>query len=68
MYGSVQRREEKVKRCIIKNKKKVSEQFGRKMIEDVNGKKKLFRKEVRDAKGGKAECCSRINHENRRLT
>ena len=29
----------KVKRCIIQSKKKVNEQFGRKMNEDVNGNK-----------------------------
>ena len=27
----------KVKRCIIQSKKRVNEQFGRKMKEDVNG-------------------------------
>ena len=32
----------KVKRCIIQSKKKVNEQFGRKMNEDVNGNRKLF--------------------------
>ena len=42
----------KVKRCIYQNKKKVDEQFGRKMSEDVNGNKKLFWKEVSNAKGG----------------
>ena len=39
----------KVKRCIYQNKKKVDEQFGRKMSEDVNGNKKLFWKEVSNA-------------------
>ena len=42
MFGSVQGGEEKVKRCIIQSKKKVNEQFGRKMNEDVNGNRKLF--------------------------
>ena len=32
----------KVKRCIYQSKKKVNEQFGREMNEDVNGNKKLF--------------------------
>ena len=32
----------KVKRCIIQSKKKVNEQFGRKMNEDVNGNRKFF--------------------------
>ena len=31
----------KVKRCIYQSKKKVSEQFGRKMNEDVNGNRKF---------------------------
>ena len=35
----------KVKRCIIQSKKKVNEQFGRKMNEDENGNRKLFSKE-----------------------
>ena len=41
MYGSLQRKR-KVKKCIYQRKKKVKEQFGRKMNEDVNGNKKLF--------------------------
>ena len=45
----------KVKMCIIQSKKKVNEQFGRKMNEDVNGNKKLFWKEVSNRKGGKVE-------------
>ena len=32
----------KVKRCIIQSKKKVNEQFGRKMNENMNGNRKLF--------------------------
>ena len=32
----------KVKRCIIQDKKKVNEQFGRKMNENVKGNRKLF--------------------------
>ena len=32
----------KLKRCIIICRKKVNEQFGRKMNEDVNEKRKLF--------------------------
>ena len=43
----------KVKRCIIQSKKKVNEQFGRKMNEDVNGNRKLFWKEVSNIQGGK---------------
>ena len=34
-------------------KKKVNEQFGRKMNDDVNGNRKLFLKEVSNVKGGK---------------
>ena len=32
----------KVKRCIIQSKKKVNEQFGRKINEDVCGNRKLI--------------------------
>ena len=67
MYGNLQRREEKVKRCIYQSKKKVNKQFGRKMDEDVNGKRKLFWKGVSNAKGGKVESCSRIKVGNGRL-
>ena len=56
--------ERKVKRCIYQNKKKVNEQFVRKMNEDLNGNRKLFWKEVSIAKGGKVESCSRIKDEN----
>ena len=47
------REKRKVKRCIIQCKKKVNEQFGRKMNEALNGNRKLFWKEVSNAKGGK---------------
>ena len=40
----------KVKRCKYRSKKKVNEQFGRKMNEDVNGNMKLFWKEVSNVK------------------
>ena len=62
-------REEKreVKRCIMQRKKKVNEQFRKKKNEDVNGNRKLFWKEVSNAKGGKVECCSRIKDGNGRL-
>ena len=42
----------KVKGHIYQSKKKVNEQFGRKTNEDVNGNRKLFWKEVSNAKGG----------------
>ena len=47
-------REEKknVKRCIYQSRKRISDQFGRKMNKDVNGNMKLFWKEVSNAKGG----------------
>ena len=32
----------KVKKCIYQSRKKVNEQFERKMNEDVNGSRKLF--------------------------
>ena len=51
----VYREKRKVKRCIIQNKKKVNEEFGRKMNEDVNGNRKLIWKKVSNAKGGKLE-------------
>ena len=59
--------EKKVKRCIIQSKKKVKEQFGKKMNEDVNGNRKLFWKEMSNAKGGKVESCSRVKDGNGRL-
>ena len=60
-------REEKrgVERCMIQNKGKVSEQFGRN--EDVSENRKLFGKEVSGAKGGKVESCSRVKDGNGRL-
>ena len=42
MYGSIQRREGKIKIGIYQSKKKVNEQFGRKMNEEVNRNRKLF--------------------------
>ena len=57
----------KVKRCIYQNKKKVNEQFGRKMNEEVNGNRKLFWKEMSNAKGAKVESYSRIKDGNGRL-
>ena len=50
----------KIKRCIYQSKEKINEQFGRKMNEGVNGNRKLFWKEVSNAKGGKVESCSRV--------
>ena len=37
------------------------------MTEDVNGNRKLFWKQVINAKGGKMESCSRIKNGNGRL-
>ena len=54
----------KVERYIYQSKKKVNEQFVRKMNEDVNGNRKLFWKEASNAKGGKVESCSRIGDGN----
>ena len=39
--------------CTYQSKKKVNEQFGRKMNDDVNGNTKLFWKELSNVKGGK---------------
>ena len=52
--------ERRRERCIIYSKKKVNEEFVRKMKEDVNGNKELFWKEVSNVKGEKVESCSRI--------
>ena len=54
----------KVKRCIIQSKKKVNEHFGRKINEDVIGNRKLFWKEVSNAKEGKVKSCSRVKDGN----
>ena len=57
----------KVKRWIIQSKKKINEQFLRKMNEDVNGNRILFWKEVSNAKGRKVESCSRVKDGNGRI-
>ena len=54
----------KVKRCIILSKEKVNEQFGGRMNENMNRNRKLFWKEVSNAKGGKKESCSRVKDGN----
>ena len=56
----------KVKRCIYQSKKKVNEKCGKKMNEDVNENRKLFWKEVSNAKGEKVKSCSRIKDWNGR--
>ena len=43
----------KVNRFIFQKKKKVNEQFGRKINEDTNGNRKLFLKEVSNEKGAR---------------
>ena len=45
-------------------KKEANEQFGRKMNHDVNGNRKLFRKEVNKANGEKVESCNRMKDGN----
>ena len=50
MYGTCREEKRKVKRFIYQSKKKVNEQFGIKINEDVNGNRKLFWKEVSNAK------------------
>ena len=57
----------KVKRCIYQNRKKVNEQFGRKINEDANGNRKLFWKEMSNMKGRKVLSWSRIKDGNGRL-
>ena len=59
VWKLTEKKKRKVKRCIYQNKKKVNEQFGRKMNEVVNGN--------RNAKGVKVESCIRIKYGNRRL-
>ena len=46
---------ERLKGVYIGEKKKVNEQFGRKMNKHVNGNRKLLWKEVSSVKGGKVE-------------
>ena len=60
-YGEGKR---KVKRCIIQSKKKVNNQFGKKMNDDVTGNRKLLWKEVSSVKGEKVESCSRVKDGN----
>ena len=55
---STRGKKREVKRCMYQSKKKVYEQFGRKMNEDVNGNMKW--KVVCNVKGGRVESCSRI--------
>ena len=56
----------KVKRC-IQSKEEIQEHFGRKVNQDVNGKRKLFWKKVSKANGGKVENSNRIKDGNGRL-
>ena len=58
MYGSLQKKIRKVKRCIYQSKEEVNEQFGRKMNQYVNGSRKLVWKEVKVVI--KEKSCSRI--------
>ena len=53
-----------VKRRIIHIKKKVNKQFGRKLNVYMHENRKLFWKEMSNAKGGKVESCSKIKDEN----
>ena len=57
----------KVKGCIYQSKKKINEQFGRKMNKDVDGNRKLFWKLVSKVNRGKVESYSRIKNLNGRL-
>ena len=56
-----------VKSCIYQSKKKLNEQFVRKMNEDINGNRKIFWKEMSNAKEGKVESCSKIKDGDGRL-
>ena len=44
----------------LQKRKEVNEQFGNEMNKDVNGNRKLFRKEASKENGGKVESCSKI--------
>ena len=61
-----EKRRERLKGEYIRAKR-VNEQFGKKINDDVNGNRKLFWKEVNNAKGGKVESCSRIEDGNGKL-
>ena len=67
MFEVYREKKRKVKRCIYQSKKKVNEQFGRKVNQDVNGNMKLFWKEVGKANGRKVETCRKIKDGNGRL-
>ena len=45
----------KIKGCVCQSKKKVNEEFGRKMNQDEKGNRKLFWKEVSNANGENME-------------
>ena len=64
VYKEEKQNIKRIKRCIYQSKKKVNEQFERKMNQDVNGNRKLFWKEVSKVNGGKVESCSRIKYRN----
>ena len=63
----VYREEKRVKCSTYQSKKKVNEQFERKMNQDVNENRKLFWKHVINAKRGKIVSCSRIKDGKGRL-
>ena len=52
---------------MYQSKKKVNEEFGRKMNKDVHGNRKLFWKGAGNVKGGKVKSCSRTKDGNCRL-
>ena len=58
----------KIQKCLYERKKKVNEQFGWKMNQNVNRNRKLFWKEVSKANGKNVENCTRIKGANGRLT
>ena len=54
----------KVKMGIYQSNMEVNKQFGRKMKQDVNGNRKLFREEVSNVNGGKVGNSNRIKDGN----
>ena len=67
-YLEIYKEEKKnVKRYIYQSKKEVQEQLERKMNQDVTGNRKLFKKEVSKANGGKVANSNKIKDGNGRL-
>ena len=64
---SLQRRKEKFKGCIYQSKKDMMEQFERKLNQDIDVNRKLFKKGVSEVSRGKLESFSIIKDGDERL-